>query len=128
MKTAASATFVPVPERTENDVEYNIVGWMRAQGWIAERNPVGLLYTKDGRPHPVGKPGACDWRFKRSRLYSLDYMEIECKAPGKKPDKRQLEYMAAMKASGVVAAWFDSLAKFEDWYRVVMHSETYAAV
>lgn len=123
-----SKPFVPVPERTENDVEYNIVGWMRAQGWIAERNPVGLLYTQDGRPHPVGRPGACDWRFKRSADYSLHYMEIECKAPGKKPEKRQLEYMAAMNASGVVAAWFDSLSKFEGWYRVVMYSEHHAAV
>lgn len=117
--------FTPRPERTENDVEYNIVGWLRSMGWIAERNPVGQLFTRDGRPHPVGRRGACDWRFKRGAQHQLHYMEIEAKAPGRKPDRHQVEYMAAMKHVGVVAVWFDSLVALQDWYRVAIHSESH---
>lgn len=108
--------FTPIPERTENDVEYNCIGWLREQGWIAERNPVALLYTRDGRPHPVGRPGACDWRLKRSTHNQLHYFELECKKPGAEPDKRQREYMAQMAAHGVVAVYADSLAMLQQWY------------
>ena len=123
-----SKPFTPVLEHSENDVEYNIVTWMQEQGWIAERANVGLLYTKNGTRQRIGKPGQCDWRFKRGAHHPIHYLEIEMKAPGEKPDDRQREYMASMKSVGVVAQWFDSLEKFEDWYRRVMHSETYAAV
>lgn len=123
-----SKPFEPRVEHTENDVEWNIVTWMQCQGWIAERANVGLLYTKNGTPQRIGKPGQCDWRFKRGTHHQLHYMEIEMKAPGQKPDQHQREYMASMKHQGIVAVWFDSLAEFEGWYRVVMHSETYAAV
>lgn len=105
-----------IAEHTENDVEYNCIGWLREQGWIAERNPVGMLYTKDGRPHPVGRPGACDWRLKRSSDHPLHYFELECKAPGKRPEPRQREYMAQMAAHGVVAVYADSLAMLKAWY------------
>ena len=115
--TSTIAAFTPRTERTENDVEYNICGWLRSLGWINERNPVGQLFTRDGRPHHVGRRGACEWRFKRDSSYRIHYMEIEMKAPGKKPDPHQLEYRAAMQHVGVVAVWFDSLADCQSWYR-----------
>ncbi len=108
--------FRPIAERTENDVEYNCISWLREQGWIAERNPVGMLYTRDGRPHPVGRPGACDWRLKRSVTNALHYFELELKAPGRKPGPRQREYMAQMADHGVVAVYADSLEMLQEWY------------
>lgn len=108
--------FLPIPEHTENDVEANCIGWLQSMGWIAERNHVGLFYTKDGRPVPVGRPGACDWRLKRSAEHRIHYLELEVKAPGKKPDKRQLEYMAAMRHAGVVTVSVDGLDRLQAWY------------
>lgn len=107
-------------ERTENDVEWNIVTWMQEMGWIAERANVGLLYTKNGTPQRVGKPGQCDWRFKRNAAFRIHYMEIEIKAPGCRPDRHQMEYMASMRHCGIIAAWFDSLAAMQEWYRDVV--------
>jgi len=109
-------TFTPIPERTENDVEANCIGWLQSLGWIAERNHVGLFYTKDGRPVPVGRPGACDWRLKRGFMYRIQYFEMECKAPGKKPDKKQLEYMAAMTHAEVITVCVDGLEELKRLY------------
>lgn len=119
--------FEPREENSENDVEWNIVTWMQAQGWIAERANVGLLYTKNGTPQRIGKPGQCDWRFKRGAHFPLHYMEIEMKAPGNKPDSSQREYMASMKSLGIMAEWFDSLSPFVVWYGGVVARE-HAAV
>lgn len=103
-------------KRTENDIEYECINWLRSQGWTAERNPVGMLYTKDGRPHPVGRPGACDWRLKRSTKCAIHYFELEAKAPGKKPEPRQREYMATMTHLGILTTWADSLEMLKRWY------------
>ena len=120
--------FEPCEERTENDVEYNIVTWMQAQGWIAERANVGLLYTKNGTPQRIGKPGQCDWRFKRGAHHPIHYLEIEMKAPGEKPDDRQREYMASVGSVGIVAVWFDSFAEFGKWYIRTFLGQNDAAV
>lgn len=104
-------------ERTENDVEWNIVTWMQSMGWVAERANVGLLYTKKGTPQRIGKPGQCDWRFKRDAGFRIHYMEIEIKAPGRRPDRHQMEYMASMRHLGIIVAWFDSLSGLQEWYR-----------
>ncbi len=118
-----SRTFRPIVERSENDVEYNCIGWLQSLGWIAERNPAGMLYTRDGRPHPVGRPGCCDWRLKRSADLQPHYFELECKKPGQKPEPRQREYMAQMAANGVIAVYADSLAMLQQWYEAeVMHA------
>lgn len=119
--------FTPREERTENDVEWNIVTWMGRQGWIAERANVGLLYTKEGTPQRVGRPGQCDWRFMRGAHHPIHYLEIEMKAPGNKPDSSQREYMASMKSVGIMAEWFDSLNTFMVWYGGVVARE-HAAV
>lgn len=113
---SVSRTFAPRPEITENDVEWNCINWLQSLGWIAERNPSGLLYTKNGDPHRVGRPGVCDWRLKRGVKHPLHYFELECKRPGEEPDKRQREYMAQMAAHGVVAVYADSLEMLQQWY------------
>lgn len=105
-----SRTFTPITiERTEDDVEANCLGWLQSLGWTVDRTQVGLFYTKDGRPTYIGTKGACDWRLKRSTIHAVHYFELEVKAPGEKPEKKQLEYMAAMKHLGVLAMWADGL-------------------
>lgn len=106
------APFVPRVEQTEDDVEWNCVEWLQRRGWIADRVQVGVFYTKDGRAVPIGKKGQPDWRFKCGRMY----MEIEFKAPSKKPDKWQLEYLATMQHLGVLCTWVDCLAGLQAWY------------
>ena len=104
---------------TENEVEYAVVHFLRARGWIVERNQVGLLYTADGRPCPVGRKGQCDWRAMRplpgapGKAY---YFEVELKRPGAKPTQVQREYMALRKHQGMAVTWADSLEAFAAWY------------
>lgn len=104
---------VAVEHTTENQVSAAVVRYMQARGWIADRVQVGLFYTKDGRPIPIGKPGQPDWRFKHPQL---GYCEIEMKRPGEEPGKRQLEYLATMLVLGFKVTWTDG-AGFEIWYR-----------
>jgi len=103
---------MPMTEKTENDVEYNCIKWLKDLRWIADRIHVGVFYTRDGRVVAIGRPGQPDWRFKRRR----QYMEIEFKAPGKKPNKQQEEYLATMRALGVLCTWVDSLTALQAWY------------
>lgn len=97
---------------SENDVERAIVNFLQTRGWIIDRVQVGVFYTRDGRPMAIGKPGQPDWRAKRGR----EYLEVEIKATGKRPDKKQLEYLAVMRHVGVAATWADSLEMFAEWY------------
>ena len=104
---------------TENDVEAAIVRFLRDRGWIVERNQVGLLYTADGRPCPVGRRGQCDWRAIRpvpGLMGAAEYLEVEVKRPGAKPSKVQREYMAMRCWQGVACDWADSLDRFVAWY------------
>lgn len=111
-----SRAFRPIPERTENDVEANCVGWLQSLRWVPRRKNVGLFYTRNGVPIRIGKPGECDWCFMRDVTIGLHYMEIEFKRPGERPDKLQSEYMASMRSLGVVAIWVDSLEALQRWY------------
>lgn len=104
---------------TENDVEAAIVHFLRQRGWLVERNQVGLLYTADGRPCPVGRRGQCDWRAIRPLPGfpgAVEHFEIEVKRPGAKPSKPQREYMAMRTHLGLLAVWADSLGSFMGWY------------
>jgi hypothetical protein len=110
----------PKPSQSENDVEHAIVHFLRRRGWLVDRNQVGLLYTADGRPCPVGRRGQCDWRAVRplagGERGAAQYLEIEVKAPGWKPTKVQREYMALRTHQGVLVTWADSVEGFERWY------------
>ena len=104
---------------SENVVEHAIVHFLRDRGWIVDRNQVGLLYTADGRPCPVGRRGQCDWRAVRPTDLNrgpCQYIEVEVKAPGQKPTKVQREYMALRAHQGIAVTWADSLEGFERWY------------
>lgn len=104
---------------TENDVEAAIVGFLRRRGWTVERNQVGLLYTADGRPCPVGRKGQCDWRALRpvpDLPGAVEYFEVEVKRPGAKPTNVQREYMALRTHLGYLVTWADSPKSFHQWY------------
>lgn len=100
-------------KQSENAVTAAIVGYLQDCGWIADRIHVGVFYTRDGRPVSIGKPGQPDWRFKHR---TLGYIEVEMKASGEKPGKRQMEYLATMWSLGITATWADSLEMFAAWY------------
>lgn len=103
----------PIPERSERDVTANIVNFLRAEGWAMRRKNVGLFYTKDGRGQRIGTPGEPDWEAIRGG----QHFDVEMKAPGRKPEPAQLEYIARFNAIGNVATWADSFEMFEKWYR-----------
>jgi len=70
----------------------------------------------------VGREGDADWRFERHQvgpLHQLGY--IEFKAPGRKPEPHQLEWLRRRRAMGTPAEYFDSFAvgkkPFLPWYR-----------
>ena len=112
-------TTSPAPHGlTENQVESAIIGFLQRHGWIVDRNMVGLLYTADGRPCPVGRRGQCDWRAVRptSTPGVVQYLELETKRPGAKPTCAQREYMAIRQHQGVAVTWADSLDGFVGWY------------
>lgn len=103
---------------TERQVVNDCIEWLRGKGWICRRQPVGLFMTLNGKPHPVGERGECDWRcvMPKGGHYAL-YFELEVKAPGKKPRPEQLEYMAKRRHQGLDATYADSLPMLQAWYR-----------
>lgn len=109
-------------KQTENQVEEDVVTWLRIEGWIVRRQHVGTFYTRDGRPLSVGDVGECDWRAFRpfeSMLGAGNYIEFEAKRTGQKPSDKQREYMAKRRRQGVCCIWADSLAMFTDKYAEV---------
>ena len=104
-------------KQTENEVEADVVGWLRKRGWIVRRQHVGTFYTSSGIPISIGETGACDWWGVRAVSHGYaEYIEIEIKATGKRPSKKQGEYMALRKHRGFTCIWADSLEIFEKKY------------
>ena len=101
---------------TENEVEAGIVKFLQARGWIVDRNHVGGMFTRDGRPMKIGRNGQCDWRATRDHKERIHYLEVEVKASGKKPTPAQREYMALRTYQGVLVVCADSLESFATWY------------
>lgn len=101
---------------TENDVEAAIVRFLRNRGWVVDRNTVAGAFTADGRHLSVGRRGQADWRAARDNKHRVHYLEVEVKAPGKRPSPRQREYLALRAHQGIAATWADSVESFADWY------------
>lgn len=104
--------------QSEGEVTADVVAFMQAQGWRAERKDVRRGYTPDGRRFSVGRKGQPDWKFTRTvDLGTQEVCWVEMKATGAKPDKHQLEYMAKLKVvHGEPAWWADSLLMHVDQY------------
>jgi len=103
-----------VTERTENDVECNVMLFLTARGWLLRRKNVGLFYTVDRRPQVIGKRGECDYYAVHP---TLGYVEIEVKRPGGKLTPPQAEWIALMRNFGFRAICVDGVKVIEDWYR-----------
>lgn len=116
---------VGVTRQTENEVEEDVITWLKARGWRPIRQHVGLV-VRGNSVGSVGKRGMCDWKFERpapNQPGTLQSFEWEAKATGKKPSKRQREYMALRTHQGFLCCWFDSLAGLRAWYRGVFGEE-----
>ena len=103
-----------VAERTENDVEHNVIAFFTARGWLVRRKHVGLFYTANRQAIVIGKRGECDYYAVHP---DLGYVEIEVKAPGKRPSAAQEEWMALMRHFRLRAIWVDGVEKMAEWYR-----------
>ena len=93
---------------TETDLMRSISIELCRRGCIVHRTNSGILYTKDGRPIRIGVPGMSDLQGHRpdGRCF---YLEI--KLPGRKPRKNQQRFLSAMRKSGAIAGWADSVEK-----------------
>ena len=127
----------------ENQVEAQILGFLRARGWLVERQQAGVvigigpLLAALDRGQPItrellyrsmirqGENGRADWVAVRAaeliqgagefvRLYQR--IEIEVKAPGKKPSPEQAKYLRDRQACGFLCGWWDSIEAFTAWY------------
>lgn len=103
-----------VAERTENDVECNVMLFLTARGWLLRRKHVGVFYTVDRRPQVIGKRGECDYYAVHP---TLGYVEIEVKRPGGKLTPPQAEWIALMRNFGFRAICVDGVRVLEEWYR-----------
>jgi hypothetical protein len=100
-------------KQTENEVEADVVGWLRKSGWIVRRQHVGCYYTVDGRTVRIGEVGQCDWLAMRHfGRGSAEVLEFEAKRTGAKPSKAQREYMAKQNRGSFVCICADSLESF----------------
>lgn len=121
----------------ENQVEAQIVDFLRQRRWVVKRQhvgkhvPLGLLlrYLERGpitkellfrNTVDVGEKYAADWRAERataghSRLMQVLYVEV--KAPGKKPTREQEDWLKRARINGALAGWWDSLDSFMAWYK-----------
>lgn len=105
---------------TENDVEAEIIGFLKNRGWIIRRQHSAVVKSLSGFAIRLGEVGQCDWSAMRpsGQDRTVEYLEIEAKAPGKKPDKAQREYIAKRLHQGISATWADSLDVFRRWYHM----------
>jgi hypothetical protein len=100
----------PTPgRRLEKDVLAEALAMLRADPRVAmvERQQSGV-FVEGNRHIRVGSRGALDIK---GFLHGGRYFELEAKRPGQKPDERQAERIAAIKANGGIAGYFTSGAE-----------------
>ena len=93
---------------TEHDIQTMITVELCRRGCIVHRTNSGTYYTEDGRPVRIGIPGMSDLQGHRpdGRCF---YLEV--KKPGQKPRENQQRFLSAMRKSGAIAGWADSVEK-----------------
>lgn len=108
----------PAVTKTENDVEAEIIGFLKNRGWIIRRQHSAVVRSLAGHSIRLGEVGQCDWSAMRpcAQPRIVEYLEIEVKRPGEKPSKAQREYIAKRLHRGISATWADSLELFRRWY------------
>lgn len=96
---------------TEHDIQTLISLELSRHGCVVHRTNSGVYYTKDGRPVRIGHRGQSDLQGHRP---DGKCFYIEVKKPGEKPRQNQLDFIEAMKNSGAIAGWADSVEKAVD--------------
>lgn len=121
---------ITIESMTENEIEYEIITWLRARNWICRRQQSGVFFTADGRRMKIGENGECDWRCMRPlpRIRKpqvlptsdgrVEYLELEAKSTNGKPSENQRAYIAKRTEQGVAVIVADSMEKFRwEYYR-----------
>ncbi len=97
-----------LPALTEKQVTEQVIGWLKANGWLCVRLQSGLVDLPGKRKMRVGTPGLPDWAcFNHDR-----YFFLELKSPGKVPSIPQEYWMAAARRQGITVIWADGLGRF----------------
>lgn len=93
---------------TEIDLMRLICIRLSELGCIVHRTNSGVYYTKDGRPVRIGIPGMADLQ---GHLPDGKCFYLEVKLPGQKPRENQRRFLDAMRRTGAIAGWADSVEK-----------------
>ncbi len=93
---------------TEHDIQAKIEIELCKRGCIVNRTNAGLYYSIDGRPIRIGRKGQSDLQGHRP---DGKCFYIEVKKQGQNPRKEQLDFLQAMKSTGAIAGWADSVEK-----------------
>ncbi len=100
---------------TENDVKNAILDYLAAHHVFAWRNNSGAFvgeYSGKQRFFRFGAKGSGD-------IFALHlgiFHSIECKAPGKTPSGDQMDWMKRVRDSYGMAAYFDNIDDFIEWW------------
>jgi hypothetical protein len=116
-------------DQPENQVEAQVLGWLRIRGWICTRQQSGL-FSRPFAPQSritVGERGMADYRCERPIIpagkrpqdgtWPHELWYLETKGLGERPSPAQQAWLDARNALGTPATWCDSLGMLQDWYR-----------
>ncbi len=103
---AAKRTRAPkLPALTEKQVTEQVIGWLKANGWLCVRLQSGLVDLPGNRKMRVGTPGLPDWICCNHDRYFF----LEVKSPIKVPSPIQNEWMNSARRQGITAIWANGL-------------------
>jgi len=111
MKPSALPKSCAHKPQTEAEVTKECVEFLHSLGWRPKRNHVGLFYTANGVPIPMGERGEPDWTFTHPIHPAI---WIELKKTGESPKDVQREFIAKLKHFGYKAGWTDSLNRLKE--------------
>jgi hypothetical protein len=98
-----------LPALTEKMVTEQVIGWLKAKGWLCVRLQSGLVDLPGARKMRVGTPGLPDWCcFKDKR-----YFFLELKRAGKQLSADQIQWFVEVAGRKKLnAIWCDGLGNF----------------
>jgi len=101
---------------SENDVEAQIVGFLKIHGWRVDRQHVGRAKWPAGGWLQLHPEGTADWFAHRPRT-SPSCLYVEVKAPGQRASREQELYLEMARLGGYLAGCFDSFPAFHAFYQ-----------
>ena len=95
------ADYIERQAHTETDLMNLIRCELSKRGCFVQRTNSATLYTKDGRPVRIGRPGPSDWCGHRPGVGPAWYIDV--KRPGEKPRGNQERFLRQMRDTGALA-------------------------